>query len=62
MGRGAVTYGENNWQKGMPLSHCLNHALAHLYKYLEGDRTEDHLAHAACNLLMACHFEEVSNE
>ena len=60
MARGAATYGENNWQKGMPLSHCLNHAVAHIFRYLEGDRSEDHLAHAACNLLMARHFEEVN--
>lgn len=57
MARGADNYGEGNWQKGIPVKDCLNHALAHIYKYLSGDRTEDHLAHAACNMMMACDLE-----
>jgi hypothetical protein len=57
MARGAVRYGEDNWQKGIPIKDCLNHAIDHIYKYLSGDRTEDHLAHAACNLLMSCDLE-----
>ena len=28
------------------------------YLWLEGDRAEDHLAHAAWNILGVCHFEE----
>lgn len=36
-----------------------NHAIAHLYAYLSGDRSEDHLAHAAWNCLAACHSEEL---
>jgi hypothetical protein len=57
MARGAERYGEGNWQKGIPVRDCLNHALAHIFKYLEGDQSEDHLAHAACNLLMSCDLE-----
>lgn len=57
MGEGAKRYGENNWQKGFPVPDVLNHALAHIVNYLAGDRTEDHLAHAACNLLMAIDLE-----
>jgi hypothetical protein len=58
MAKGAQTHGEWNWQRGMPTGVCINHAIRHLYQYLEGDRSERHLAHAACNLLMALHFEE----
>jgi Domain of unknown function (DUF5664) len=58
MAEGAVKYGEQNWQKGMPIGDTLNHVLAHVYKYLSGDRTESHLSHAAAGLLMAIHLEE----
>ena len=58
MAEGAIKYGTNNWQKGMPIEDCLNHAIRHQYLWLEGDRSEDHLAHAACNLMMAIHFLE----
>jgi hypothetical protein len=61
MAHGAEKYGAHNWEKGFPLDSILNHALVHIYRYLSGDRTEDHLGHAAANLLMACHTEEVSN-
>jgi hypothetical protein len=56
MAHGAVRFGEKNWQKGMPMGDILNHALAHIFNYLDGDQTEDHLGHAAANLMMACHF------
>ena len=55
---GAAKYGDRNWEKGIPASVMLNHAIRHLYLYLEGDRSEDHLAHAAWNILGVCHFEE----
>lgn len=56
---GSVKYGDYNWEKGMPIADLLNHALRHLYAYLSGDRSEDHLAHAAWNCLGACHSEEL---
>lgn len=55
---GAEKYGEFNWQKGMPIAECANHALQHLYKYLDGDTSEDHIAHAACNLAFIAHYEK----
>lgn len=58
MARGALRYGERNWEQGMPTSEVLNHAIAHVYLYISGDRTEDHLANASCNLLMAIAYEE----
>jgi len=59
---GARKYGEGNWQKGIPASIMINHAIRHLYFYLQGDTGEDHLAHAAWNILGVCHFEEVMPE
>jgi hypothetical protein len=54
---GAAKYGDWNWEAGMPASDLLNHALRHIYKYLAGDRSEDHLPHAAWGLLAAIHSE-----
>jgi hypothetical protein len=55
---GSKKYSDYNWEKGMPISDLLNHAVAHIYAFLSGDKTEDHLAHAAWNLLSACHSQE----
>lgn len=62
MARGAANHGEKNWMKGIPIDHCVNHAMAHIVKFMEGDKTENHLAHAACNLLMSLHFMEKEND
>ena len=59
---GARKYGDHNWLKGIPASVMLNHAIRHIYLYLAGDKKEDHLAHAAWNILGVCHFEEVMPE
>lgn len=56
---GAVKYGDTNWEKGFPVSGLLNHAIRHIFLYLSGDRSEDHLGHASWNLLAACHSEEL---
>jgi len=55
---GAAKFGACNWENGMPVTDLLNHAIAHVYKFLAGDRAEDHLAHAAWNLLGAIHSAE----
>ncbi len=49
---GADKYGEENWRL-IPRRDNLNHALIHVYAYLAGDRSDDHLEHAACRLLFA---------
>jgi hypothetical protein len=56
---GAEKFGAFNWENGMPVNDLLNHAIAHVYKFLGGDRSEDHLAHAAWNLLGAIHSIEL---
>lgn len=50
LGEGAVKYGNKNWMKGFPESVLLSHLMEHLIKFMEGDITEDNLAHAAWNL------------
>lgn len=55
---GAVKYGARNWLKGIPASDLINHAIRHIYLWLGGDMSEDHLAHAAWNLLAVMHFED----
>jgi len=50
--RGAETYGEGNWSL-IPEDEHINHAVGHLYRYLSGDRSEQHLTNAACRLLFA---------
>lgn len=54
---GAAKYSDFNWERGMPVNDLLNHALRHIYRYLAGDRSEDHLPHAAWGLLAAIHSE-----
>jgi len=56
---GAEKYGDWNWEKGMPVHDLLNHAIAHIYSFLSGDRSEQHLGHAAWNLLAAIHSHEL---
>ena len=57
--RGAVNHGDRNWEKGIPLSRCMESAIRHIYQYLEGMRDEDHLGQAAWNLFAAMHVEEM---
>jgi hypothetical protein len=56
---GAEKYGDWNWENGMPVHDLLNHAIAHIYAFLGGDRSEPHLGHAAWNLLSAIHSHEL---
>lgn len=56
---GAAKYSDFNWERGMPVHDLLNHALAHIFQFLSGDRGEPHLPHAAWNLLAAIHSAEL---
>lgn len=47
---GAEKYGLHNWLQGFPSSNLMNHAIDHIYSYLRGDRSEDHLGHALWNI------------
>lgn len=56
---GAKKYSDYNWEKGVPAHDALNHAIRHLYMFLGGDRSEEHLGHAAWNVLAAIHSLEL---
>ena len=49
---GAIKYGEYNWKGITTMSH-INHALQHIFAYISGDRSDDHLGHAATRLMFA---------
>lgn len=51
--KGAVKYGDRNWEKGQPLSVYLDSALRHTYKWACGHTDEDHLIAAVWNLMAA---------
>lgn len=47
---GARKYADRNWEKGLPLSRFLDSALRHLFSFMDGDRSEDHLAAVEWNV------------
>ena len=57
--QGALKYGSRAW-KAVPLYEHVNHAMAHLFRFVDGDETEDHLAHAfgRCMFALAKQIEE----
>ena len=60
--KGVLKYSERNWEKGIPISRCLDSAKRHINQYIMGMVDEDHLAQAAWNLFAIMHFEEVLPE
>lgn len=61
MERGAVKYGDHNWEKGMPQSRYMDSACRHINKFREGYRDEDHLVQAIFNLMAMIHQEAMIN-
>jgi hypothetical protein len=60
---GAGRYGKYNWEKGIPASNLMDHALEHIFAWLAGESSEeDHLAHAAWGLLALLHMREAHPE
>lgn len=53
---GAKKYGENNWQKGLPVNCYIDSALRHYLKYLRLDNDEPHDRAFVWNL-MCCIWE-----
>lgn len=40
---GAAKYERDNWKQGIPLSRYVDSLYRHLWAYMDGDQTEDHL-------------------
>lgn len=55
---GALKYGERNVDKGIPQHSFIDSGLRHLFRYLRGDRDEDHLVAAFWNIAWALEQEE----
>ena len=51
---GAEKYGENNWQKGIPVNCYINSAVRHYLKWLRGDTDEYHDRAFCWNIIAAC--------
>ena len=51
---GAKKYGENNWQKGLPVSCYIDSAVRHYLKHRRGDKDEPHDRAFVWNLLCCC--------
>ena len=50
---GALKYGERNVDKGIPQHSLIDSGLRHLFKYLRGDKDENHLVAALWNIAWA---------
>jgi Domain of unknown function (DUF5664) len=48
--RGAVKYGDRNWQKGQPLMRYVDSAMRHLNCLVAGEPLEDHAVAVAWNM------------
>ena len=62
---GAEKYGENNWQKGLPVKCYINSAIRHYLKWLRGDDDERHDRAFCWNILCAiwtCNHKPDLNE
>ena len=57
---GAGKYGVGNWQKGDErfAVERINHAFDHILSWINGDRSEPHLAKAAWGLMVTMWFDE----
>lgn len=49
---GADKYGAENWRL-ISIADHLNHLLVHVYAYLAGDKSDEHLSHIMCRALFA---------
>lgn len=53
---GSAKYGPTNHQQ-ISIEDHINHAIAHFYAWLAGDRSDNHLGHALCRALFAREVE-----
>ncbi len=57
--RGAVKYGERNWELGQPTSRSFSSLLRHLMQWADGDDEEDHRAAVLFNMMSVIHVERL---
>lgn len=57
--KGAEKYGGRNWTN-IEIEDHLNHALQHIFAYLAGDRSDNHLANLSCRSLFALELQELA--
>ena len=55
---GAQKYKARNWEAGFPYSRVMDSLLRHVFQYIDGDNSEDHLAAITCNVMFLMHFEK----
>ena len=55
---GCQKYGDRNWEKGIPCHSFADSALRHMFKYMDGQKDEDHLIAAIWNLCGLAWTEE----
>ena len=59
---GSKKYGDRNWEKGIPAHSFADSAMRHMFKYMDGQRDEDHLIAAIWNLCGLAWTEEKKPE
>ena len=63
--QGAEKYGETPWNRNYkrisPEDH-VNHAVQHLFAYLAGDESDDHLSHAILRAMFAYEVDHERNQ
>lgn len=57
--RGAEKYTEHNWTKGIPMSRCIASLMRHVFKFVVGDKDEDHGAAIIFNVMCIMHYEDI---
>lgn len=57
---GEIQHGRDNWKKADRafVEDIPNHMVEHLWKWMQGDRSEDHLAAVGWGAVALMHFEE----
>ncbi len=56
--KGALKYGEDNWQKGIPDEAYKASLLRHVYAVIKGQDDEDHLSAVVFNVMGLMHNQE----
>jgi len=56
---GGEKYEPRNWEKGIPISRCIESLCRHIEEYKMGRRDEDHMAAVMCNAMFILHNEEM---